>query len=128
MCEDVPCYRIVIHDQGSNGMKGGGSFLLAGFSSLGVEPRSKAKGAPTAVLAFHPDGAFHHLYQALRDRKAETGATVFSGCRRIGLAKGLEETRALLRRHADAAVANFKLQLDPIREPLLKPYGDYDFA
>ena len=65
--------------------------------------------AADAGFALDPDAAAHHLHQPLADGQAEAGAAVLARRRRVGLRERLEQPALLLRRHADAGVADGEL-------------------
>src|SRR5262249_45476330 len=77
-----------------------------------------------ARLACHGHVATHHARELAGDGKAEPRAAVAARGERIGLGEILKQFRLLLRRHADAAIRNGKL--DPVASVrhLAHPQGD----
>ena len=71
-----------------------------------AEARGEPEGAALPGLALDADGAAHQLGEPLRDRQAEPGAAVFARGRAVRLLEGLEHAGPLLRRHADAGIAD----------------------
>ena len=66
------------------------------------------KARALALLAFHPDIAAHHFGQLAADGQAQAGAAELAGGGGIDLREGLEEPVDLVRRNADAGVADGK--------------------
>ena len=65
---------------------------------------------PRAELALDPDAAAHQLDERRRDRQAQAGAAEPARRRAVGLAEGLEDRGVLVRRDADAGVADREVQ------------------
>src|SRR6266576_3728481 len=84
------------------------------------EPGSEMEGAACARLALSPDGALHHLDQALGDRESKPGAAILPRGRSVCLRECLEQRRALLGRHADTTVPHGEPHLHPVRQLLLQ--------
>ena len=70
------------------------------------------KRAADPRLAVHPDAASHQLDQALRDRQSQPRPAVSPSGRGVRLLERLEDQRLLVRRDADAGIADVKMQRD----------------
>jgi hypothetical protein len=75
------------------------------------------EGRATTGCALDRDVAAHHLAEAFADHEPEARAAVFASRGRIGLGEFLEKFAHLLRRHADAGVADEKPADLPVQAP-----------
>jgi len=75
---------------------------------LGLVERDGEPGSgANSFLALQLDLALHHDFdEALADAQAQTTPAILARCARVGLAERLEELSQLLRRNADAGVAD----------------------
>src|SRR5215469_48798 len=89
-----------------------GSFCLWLWLGCRAARQSHREHRALARLARHRHIAAHHARELAGDGKAEPGAAVAARGQGIGLGEVLEQFRLLLRRHADAAVGDCKL--DPV--------------
>src|SRR5260370_10231885 len=64
------------------------------------------EGAASSELAFNSEHSPHQLHQARADRKAKSGASVFSRGGPIGLAEGFEDQLLLFGRDPNAGIAH----------------------
>src|SRR5262249_7009445 len=88
--------------------------LLAGLTDLGIRAARQTHSEYRALarLARHGHVAAHHAGELAGDGKAEPRPAIAARGQGIGLGEVLEQFRLLLRRHADAAISDGKL--DPV--------------
>src|SRR5215831_785884 len=97
---------------------------LFGCPLSGVSRQAHREHRALARFARHGHVATHHARELARDGKAEAGSAVAARSQAIGLGEILEQFRLLLRRHADAAIRDGKLDpFAPVRH-LAHPQRD----
>ena len=85
-------------------------------ASASPKPCGEVERAALARLALDPDAPAHQLDELRRDGQAQPGAAVLARRRgAIGLAEGLEDRLLLVRRNADAGVADAEMQSHRLR-------------
>ena len=89
----------------------------AGRLSLLPSPKrvGEVKRAALARLALHPDAAAHQLDELRRDRQPQPGAAVLPRRGAVGLVKASKISLLLVRRNADAGVADQEMQSHRLR-------------
>ena len=105
-------------------------------SAFDADAEVRAEVEPASLPRYAVDAKFasHHANQVVTDGQAQAGAAEAAAGRGIGLRERLEEPLQLLRRDADAGVANLEAQPDRIgiaRQHLdahddLTPFGELD--
>ena len=85
---------------------------LPALGRIQIQLYADMKGAALAQRTFDPDAAVHQLGQMPADGQSQPGAAEFSGGRTVGLGEGLEHVGDLFGAHADALVADGKIQFD----------------
>ena len=82
------------------------------LAKAAAEFHREPENGAIAGLALNADGTAHHLGEILGDGEAEPGAAVSAGRGGVGLLEALEQTRPLLLRQANAAVADSDVERD----------------
>jgi len=80
-----------------------------------VTPGREVESAAPAGLTLHPDAPAQQLDQLGGDGQAQPGAAVLARRRAVGLLERPEDLAQLVRRDADAGVADRKMQFAEIR-------------
>ena len=102
--------------------------LFAGFFLGQLEPGREVEGAAAADFAFDPDPPSHEVHQPRGDRQSQAGAAETAGGRAVGLLEDLEDHLLLLRRHADARIADGEVQHDLAVAHRFRPDLEHDLA
>src|SRR5206468_7904816 len=108
--------RVIVDDAHGHAGEVRRNRLVSGWRrlrlGLDAEPCREVEGAPLTFGALEPDAAPHETDEPRTDREPETGAAVRTRRRTIGLRERLEHHPLLLRRDADARVANGAMHRD----------------
>ena len=75
-----------------------------------VERRREEERAAAAFRALDPEAPAHELDEPQGNRQTQSGAAIAPRRRAVGLREGLKDLRLLLRRNADAGVADGKVE------------------
>ena len=105
--QNVAAGRVVVHDQDSQAVGNFHDFRFA-LGGAGIERESGCamKRAAAPQVAVHPNTAVHQVDQSRRNRQPQPRAAESPRHRVVGLLEGIEDRGMLVRRDADARVAD----------------------
>ena len=102
---------------------------MTSAASLARTPKRgrETKRRPTPGNAVYVDGAAHQFHELTRNRQTQSGATVATRGRIIGLLKCLEDAALFFRRDSDACVPHLEGQQSGTCGLFLSGDSEYDF-